>query len=147
MTRMDDERQSKWPQILFFITTGIIFGICLYLITGWAMRSEARAQMGAASPKRALSSGEDPYAGEPRVRVVLRRDVKTRIGKVDVIYRGVDDRHVKLDVFIRDLDPLYPYRRKIAYRSAQQGFRIGGVRFELISAGRSNAKLVWIRKS
>ena len=103
--------------------------------------------MGAASPKRALSSGEDPYAGEPRVRVVLRRDVKTRIGKVDVIYRGVDDRHVKLDVFIRDLDPLYPYRRKIAYRSAQQGFRIGGVRFELISAGRSNAILVWIRKS
>ena len=58
----------------------------------------------------------------------------------------LDELNRKLDVFIRDLDPRYPYRREIAYRSAKQGFRLGGVRFELISAGRAKAKLVWIRK-
>lgn len=143
---MNDERKSKWPPILFFMISGIVFGISLYLITGWAMRSEARAQVGATSPNDAGTYRKDPYNGEPRVRVVLRRDVKTRLDKVDVIYRGVEDKRVKLDVFIRDLDPRYPYRREIAYRSAKQGFRLGGVRFELISAGRAKAKLVWIRK-
>ncbi len=142
---MNDERISKWPPILFFMITGIVFGFCLYLITGWAMRSEARAQVGATSPNNAATYRDDPYRGEPRVRVVLRRDVKTRLGKVDLVYRGIEDKRVKLDVFIRDLDPLYPYRREIAYRSAKQGFRLGGVRFELISAGRAKAKLVWIR--
>jgi hypothetical protein len=143
---MNDEPQSKWPQILFFTIIGILFGISIYLIAGWAMRSEARAQVSATSPNNADTYRKAPHNGEPRVRIVLRRDVKTRLDKVDVIYRGIEDKRVKLDVFIRDLDPRYPYRREIAYRSAKQGFRLGGVRFELISAGRAKAKLVWIRK-
>ena len=143
---MNDERKSKWPPILFFMITGIVFGICLYLITGWAMRAEARAQVSATSPDSADTYRKAPHNGEPRVHIVLRRDVKTRLDKLDVVYRGIEDKRVKLDVFIRDLDPRYPYRREIAYRSAKQGFRLGGVRFELISAGRAKAKLVWIRK-
>jgi hypothetical protein len=142
---MNDERKYRWPSILFFSMSGIVFGLSLYLIAAGALDSEARANSpssaGAASAAR-IAPPED----EPRVRVVLRRDVRSQFGKVDVIYRGVEDDLVKLDVFIRDLDPAYPYRREIDYRTARNGFRMGGVRFELISAGRAKAKLVWHRR-
>ena len=82
-----------------------------------------------------------------RARVILRKNVRTTFGKVDVIYRGIEKGHLRLDVFIRELDPDYPYRREIDRRTAKNGFRLGRVRFELISAGRSKAKLVWIRGS
>lgn len=137
---MENEPQSKWLPILYFMITGIVFGASLYLISGWAARSEARAQVGAPSARTVAASPQGP-----RLPVVLRRDVKTRLGKVDLVYRGVEGQRIKLDVFIRDLDPDYPYRREISYRSAKQGFRLGGVRFELISAGYRKAKLVWIR--
>lgn len=142
---MNHERKKhKWLAIMFFMITGGIFGLCLYLITADAMNSEALAHTGNVGV--ASGAGSVLSSDEPRVRVVLRRDVKNSFGKVDVIYRGIENNLVKLDVFIRDLDPGYPYRREIAYRSAKDGFRLGGVRFELISAGRTKAKLVWIRR-
>lgn len=141
---MNDERRYKWLPILFFVMSGTVFGLSLYLMTVSAMESEARANVG--NVRIASASGPEPYGDEARVRVVLRRDEKKSFGKVDVVYRGVEDDHVKLDVFIRDLDPHYPYHREIAYRAAKEGFRLGGMYFELISAGRTKAKLVWLRK-
>ncbi len=141
---MNDEQRYKWAPILFFTLTGILFGLGLYLITVSAINFEERANVG--SIRVAAASGAEPYGDEARVRVTLRRDEKNSFGKVDLIYRGVEDDHIKLDVFIRDLDPHYPYHRKIPYRTAKAGFRLGGVYFELISAGRTKAKLVWLRK-
>lgn len=142
---MSDERKYKWTPILFFVMSGLVFGLSVYLITAGAMKSEARANVG--NVRVAAATGAEPHSDDPRVRVVLRRDVKNSFGKVDVIYRGIENDHVKLDVFIRDLDPRYPYRREIPYRSAKEGFRLGGLRFELISAGRTKARLIWIRRS
>lgn len=142
---MNDKRKFKWSSILFFSMSGIVFGLSIYLIGAGALDTEARAN----SPNNtgvASAAGIAPPGDEPRVRVVLRRDVRSRFGKVDLIFRGVEDDLVKLDVFIRDLDPAYPYRREIDYRTARDGFRVGGVRFDLISAGRAKAKLVWHRR-
>ena len=72
---MNDERKSKWPPILFFMITGIVFGISLYLITGWAMRAEARAQVSATSPDNADTYRQaPPQRGTPRAyRSAARR--------------------------------------------------------------------------
>jgi hypothetical protein len=141
---MNDERKIKWTPVIFFTMTALIFGVSLYLMAAGATQTEARANSDGVSI--AAAAGAEAFDDDPRVRVVLRRDVKNSFGKVDVIYRGVEDDRLLLDVFIRELDPGYPYRREIAYRTAKEGFRVGGVRFELISAGRSRAKLVWIRR-
>ena len=141
---MDDERNHKWLPVLFFMLTGGILGISLYLISASAVDTEARAHAGNKSvgePAAAAAATGDTN----RSRVVLRKDVRTRFGKVDLVYRGIVKDNLQLDVFIRELDPDYPYRREINRRGADNGFRLGGVRFELISAGRNTAKLVWIR--
>jgi hypothetical protein len=141
---MYDERKLKWPPILLFTVSGIAFGLSLYMMVVGTVKSDARAH--GVPDQVASAAGAEPHPDEARVRVVLHRGAKYNFGQVDVIYRGVEDEHVRLDVFIRDLDPHYPYRREIAYRKAQEGFRLGGVQFELISAGRTKAKLIWLRK-
>ena len=139
---MNDEREHKWLPVLFFVLTGVVIGASVYLIGASAVESEARAHGG----QQDAAAVAAPSVDSSRVRVVLRRDVRNSFGKVDVIYRGKQDDQIKLDVFIRDLDPDYAYRREIDQREAEDGFRLGGVRFDLISAGRTKAKVRWHRQ-
>ncbi len=141
---MNDERKHKWLPVLFFMLTGMLIGVSIYLISASAVESEARAHGG--NPGVAATAGAAPSGTEARVRVVLQRDIRNSFGKVDLVYRGVEHDQLKLDVFIRDLDPDYAYRREIDLRAARGGFRLGGVHFELVSAGRTKAKLVWVRR-
>jgi hypothetical protein len=94
----------------------------------------------------ASAVGALPYPDEPRVTMTLKRDIRQRLGKLDIIYRGVKNRKLRLDVFILDLDPQYAYRHAIALSQASKGFRVGGVRLELLSARDSRAKIIWNRK-
>jgi hypothetical protein len=59
-----------------------------------------------------------PYPDQPRVTITLKRDTRQRLGKLDIIYRGVKNRELRLDVFILDLDPQYAYRHAIALDQA-----------------------------
>lgn len=87
-----------------------------------------------------------PYPDEPRVTITLKRDIRQRLGKLDIIYRGVKNRKIRLDVFVLDLDPQYAYRHAIALKQASDGFRVGGVKLELLSAWDSRAKIIWNRQ-
>ena len=143
MSTMKDERNIRWLPVMFFMLTGVIIGVSLYLITASAVETEARAHGG--NTGLAATAPTTANGAASQFPVVLRKDVKTRLGKVDLIYRGLEKGNLRLDVFIRDLDPDYPYRRQIDRHTARDGFRLGGVRFVLVSAGRSKAKLVWFR--
>ena len=139
---MENEGKQKWLPILFFCISGIVFGGALYLITAGATASPKQTPATVASAVSAV-----PYPDEPRVLVTLKRDTRQRLGKLDIIYRGVINRKIRFDVYIRDLDPQYAYRHAIAIDQASDGFRLGGVKLELISARTSRAKIIWNRKS
>lgn len=138
---MENEPKRKWLSILFFSLSGIIFGTALYLITVGSAPSPEKTTVTVASAVSAL-----PYPDEPRVVISLKRDTRQRLGKVDIIYRGVKNRKLRLDVFILDLDPQYAYRHAIALDQAGEGFRVGGIDLELLSTWGSRAKIVWNRK-
>jgi hypothetical protein len=139
---MEDHRRQKWITILFFSMSGIIFGTALYLIT-------ANSAPPSATPAAAVASAADtlPYPDAPQVKVVLERDTPLRLGKLDLIYRGVQDRKLRLDVIVLDLDPEYAYRHAIALDKARRGFRLGGIDLQLLSARQGRAKVVWHRRS
>jgi len=138
---MENEKKRKWLPILFFALSGIVFGGSLYLITVGSAPARAKTTATVASAIDAL-----PYPDEPRVTITLKRDTRQRLGKLDIIYRGIENRKLRLDVFILDLDPQYAYRHAIALKQAGEGFSVGGVKFELLSARTSRAKLVWNRQ-
>lgn len=138
---MENEKKRKWLTILFFSLSGIVFGSSLYLITVDSAPAHENTTATVASAIGAL-----PYPDEPRVTITLKRDTRQRLGKLDIIYRGVKNRKLRLDVFVLDLDPQYAYRHAIALNQAIEGFRVGGVNFELLSARESRAKIVWNRQ-
>lgn len=133
--------KRKWLSVLFFSLSGIIFGTSLYLITAGSAPSSEKMAVTVASAVNA-----EPYPDQPRVTVTLKRDTRQRLGKLDIIYRGVKNRKLRLDVFVLDLDPQYAYHHAIALDQASDGFRVGGVNLELLSAWDSRAKIVWNRR-
>jgi hypothetical protein len=140
---MENERKQKWLTVLFFSVSGIVFGGALYLITAGATASPQPTPPNVAAAVEALPYPDD----EPRVLVTLKRDTRQQLGSLDIVYRGVKNRKIYLDVYVRDLDPHYAYRHAITLEQANDGFELGGVQLELLSARSSRAKIVWIRNT
>ena len=140
---MEDTQKKKWLPILFFSLTGLVFGTSLYLITAGALASPEPATSAVAAAPETL-----PYndTAEPRVKVVLKRDARLRLGNLEVTYRGIEDGKLRLEVVVLDLDPQYAYQHAIDLAQANRGFRLAGVRLRLLSARDSRAKLVWNRQ-
>lgn len=133
------KNEHKWLTILFFTISGLVFGASLYLITVSATPVD-RPLEGAPPQFRAAT---DPDA--PRVKVVLRRDAALRLDQVDIIYRGIENRKLRLDVIVLELDPQYAYRHAIALDEASRGFRLAGIDLQLLAARDARAKLIWHR--
>jgi hypothetical protein len=136
---MENEHKHKWLTILFFSISGLVFGASLYLITVSAIPVD-RSLEGASHQ---VHTAADPDA--PRVKVVLQRDAPLRLDQVDIIYRGIENRKLRLDVIVLELDPQYAYRHAIALDEASRGFRLAGIDLQLLAARDARAKLVWHR--
>lgn len=70
-------------------------------------------------------------------RIILKLNQAARIGKADIIYRGLESgSKFRIDVVIPEFDPqsFYPYRLDIG--EAKKGFRLASRRYRLISAHR-----------
>jgi hypothetical protein len=139
---MEDNPKHRWLPIFYFSLAGIVFGTSIYLITAGAAASVAPPAAAVASAAAAI-----PYPDAPQVKVVLKRDTPIRLGKLDIIYRGVENRRLRLDVIVLELDPDYTYQHAIALEEANRGFHLNGIALQLLSARSSRAKVVWHRSS
>lgn len=82
-----------------------------------------------------------PIPGWAKSTLGLGREY--RIGNTILTYRGMEGRSIlKLDAVIPALDPDYAYKMKISISEAKKGFRRGGDRFVLLSAGKSKIRLL-----
>ena len=137
---MGTEHKHKWLTILFFSVSGVVFGASLYLITVSAAPVD-RPASAAAAPR--VQTVVDPDAS--RVNVVLQRDAPLRLDQVDIIYRGVENRKLRLDVIVLELDPQYAYRHAIDLDEARRGFRLAEIDLQLLAARNARAELIWHR--
>jgi hypothetical protein len=98
----------------------------------WEGSQEVREA--AANPARAT-------AGWTRVTLLL--DQENRIGDAILTYRGLGERDtIRIDAVIPDLDSQYTYRHQFALEQANGGFKVGGQRLKLVSAGRYRVRLM-----
>ena len=75
-------------------------------------------------------------------RMVLIRDREKRIGGAILTYRGLGKSDtIRIDAVIPDLDSQYTYRHRFDIDQARQGFKVGGERLQLSSAGRYKVRL------
>jgi len=72
---------------------------------------------------------------------VFHRGVTQSVARARFNYRGLEGNTIYVDVIIPELDPESIYHYQMDIDQATEGFRIGGVRFKLISAGRTSLRL------
>ena len=80
----------------------------------------------------------DAVIGE---RIVLEVGRDCVMNKLKLVYRGVEDRRIRVEVTLPELDSSYAYVHRIPLKEAKKGIQLGGRYFRLVSWGRSRISL------
>lgn len=66
-------------------------------------------------------------------RIVLKRGERHEVGRTSIVFKGLQDRDILVDLYLHDLDPKQRYLKKVAKDEAEDGFELGGVKYSLVS--------------
>ncbi len=133
---MEETHGYRWLILVFFSTVGIAFMIMIfYLVLGssdpdfyWKSRNQ-------------LDASSDSIQVISKQHYIISRNQQIHIDKLKIIYLGLIDEHIHLDVINTDVDSTYAYPYTISLRSAKQGFRLSDYRFMLVTGSKSKIKI------
>ena len=125
--------------VLFFGLIASLFVGFIYLaLTGPIdPRYQRRLEEAAASFKKDLKS-RSPV---DTINIFLPVGERVRVDKNVLVYRGLENKMVLIDVFISDLDPQTPYRHQIPKSAAGKDIRLGGHNYLIQTIGAKKLKL------
>lgn len=135
---MEETRKRRWLIILFF---GVI--ACLFI--GFIYT----AMKGPIDPRyrRRLENAVTQYRERQRlkppdtVNISLGLDQEIQIGKNKLVFKGIENKILYLELFILELDPEAGYPRAIPISKARGGIQLGDHFYVLKSAGKSRIRL------
>jgi len=91
------------------------------------MREYRRRAEAAQPPRKSMVSVD---------RVILMKGEAVTVNRTRLVYQGVQDGTIHLDLYLLDLDSKYPYPKQIPKSAAREGFRLGPGRYQLLTANR-----------
>lgn len=74
-------------------------------------------------------------------RILLRKDKGIIVNKSRLVFKGVADHKIRLDVYLLELDRDYPYPHYISTDEAAGPFRLGDTRFQLLKVSGGSLQL------
>jgi len=81
------------------------------------------------------------YSKVSKNKVFLVKNNSVTINKCKLVFTGIEDKIIHLDLYLLDLDPQYVYHQNISKTSAIEGFRLGDSEYQLISVNKKILKL------
>lgn len=78
---------------------------------------------------------------DPDGRILLKRGQPVDFKKLKLVYRGLQDGKIRIDVYILELDPTVPYVHLLSKDEGRKGVRLGGRSFRLDSFSRGTVAL------
>ena len=139
---MEENHNRWWLIIGFFLLVGMLFVGFIYtaVVGPRSMQSQQRLESAVSSYENKMKTRSDEKT------VILSLDQVVSVGKIKIIYRGLEDDRINVDVIIPELDPETAYHHSIHETEAQRGLKFGGQDFELISAGETKLRLNRIKR-
>ncbi len=133
--------KPKINKISFFSSLFILFlisipGFYAYYFTDW--RNEKSFQD--ADRRRAYTEFQE----DSRIfddRILLRKDKSLVVDKNRLVFKGVKDNVVHLDVYLLELDPESAYPHYISKADADKQIRIGDSTFEVLKVNKRTLQL------
>ena len=139
---MEENHNRWWLIIGFFLLVGMLFVGFIYTAVVGPRSMQSRQR---------LESAVSSYENKMRIRsdektVILSLGQVISVGKIKMIYRGLEGDRINVDVIILELDPETAYHHSILESEAKRGLKLGGQDFELISAGETKLRLNRIKR-
>ena len=122
-------RRQKMVSSFFLVIALATFGSLIYrTFTGNhdARLREYRRRAEAAQPPRKSMVSVD--------RVILMRGEAVTVNRTRLVFQGLNDNAILMDLYVLDLDSKYPYPKQIPRSVAREGFRLGSGRYQLLTA-------------
>ena len=114
--------------ILFILFLISIPGVMAYHFTDWRTNT-FMADTGRIEAHPEFQEGVRIFDD----RVVLNKGKSLTFNKSRLVFKGLTDKIIHLDVFLLDLDPQYAYAHHISTADAITGVRLGDSKFELLN--------------
>ncbi|MGB7921367.1 MAG: hypothetical protein WCF40_15055 [Desulfobacterales bacterium] len=139
---MEENRNRRWLIIGFFLLIGLLFVGFIYMAVVGPRSIQSQQRL-----ERAVSSYENKMkARSDEKTVILSLGLVISVGKIKMIYRGLEGDRINVDVIIPELDPETAYHHSIHESEAKRGLKLGGQDFELISASETNLRLNRVKR-
>ena len=119
--------------ILFLIS---IPGVYVYYFTDW--RNDSFSQD--VAQRQAIPEFQE----ESRVfdnRILLRKNKSIIVNKNRLVFKGLKDKIIHLDVYLLELDPEYAYTHYISKEDVHKRLRLGDSTFQLLKASKGALQL------
>ena len=129
-------RPQQTVASFFLVIALITFAALIYrAFTGDndARLREYRRRAEAAQPPRKSMVTAD--------RAVLMLGEAVSVNRTRLVFRGLQDGAIHLDLYLLDLDAQYPYPKQIPKDAAREGFRLGSGRYQLLSVNQKTLTL------
>jgi hypothetical protein len=127
---MDEAKKRRWLVVSFFLVIGLLFcGFIYTAVTGPRyLQNRQRLERAALKQENKISNQKE------EVDITLVAGQIKSVGKIKLIYKGLENGKVCIDVIIPEFDPQMAHRHEINTAEAKKTLKLGGQSFALISA-------------
>ncbi len=114
--------------LLLLLILAIPFMLMYYLSTDFYKR---RAEQWQTSTTSVMGSTQKSRVNTDQV--ILKKDEMIDVGKTRLVYRGIENRMIQIDLYLLDLDPKESFRLKFSKKQAKKEISIGDDKYRLLS--------------
>jgi hypothetical protein len=134
---MEEANKRRWLVISFFLVIGLLFfGFIYTAVTGPRyMKNRLQLERTIVQQKNQFSSQKE------EIDITLTTGQMKSVGKIKLLYQGLDGDRICIDVIIPEFDPEMAHRHIINPAEAKKSLKLGGQDFVLISARNSRLHL------
>lgn len=121
--------------LFIFLLIAIVFFVSHYLSNSSENKLFQRVRQSKAS------TDFTQYSKVSKDNVFMVKDSSVTINKCKLVFMGIEDKNIHLDLYLLDLDPQCVYHQIIPKAAAIEGFRLGDSEYQLISVNKKVLKL------
>ena len=126
---MDEAKKRRWLVVSFFLVISLLFAGFIYTaITGpryWQNRQQLE--------RAALKQDNKKLKQQEEIDISLAAGQIKTVGNIKLLYKGLENDKICIDVIIPDYDPQMAHRHLISTNKAKKTVKLGGQNFLLIS--------------
>lgn len=115
--------------------------LAIYYVSTDSYQKQARARQERADVINTTQKAQKPD------QVVLKKNERREVGRTALVYRGMEEKAILVDLYLLDLDPKQGYTKKVSIPDARQELKLGGVTYRLVSANNSYLTMKILRLS